>query len=54
MDMGTVARILVETGYKDFIPLKNYSTDRAYTIPVSGNAVNTAAYVHKPIFTAVQ
>ena len=53
MDMGAVARAFVEARYKDFIPLENCSTDRAYPLPVSQKAVNTAAYVHKPVFAAV-
>jgi len=54
MHMGTASGAFKEPGNEDFVFLKNYSADRTYPFPVSPEAVNTAAYMHKAVFAAVQ
>jgi len=54
MDMRTAAGTFKKAADEDFIAEQNCSANRANAIPFSAEAVDTALYMHEPVFAAVQ
>jgi hypothetical protein len=54
MNMGAAARALKKTGNEDFVSAENRSADRAYPIPFTMKAIDTAPDMHEPVFSAVK
>jgi hypothetical protein len=54
MDMGAAAGALEHPGYEDLVFLEGMAADRAYSGPVSVEAVDAALDVHKPVLAAVE